>query len=57
MPLLLALPPTTMPSLPAEIVPELLMPPAKVEIVSDALVIAAADDNAVATRRDRAGIG
>ena len=37
-PLKLALPPTKMPLWPAEMVPELLMPPEKVDIVTEAVV-------------------
>jgi hypothetical protein len=64
-----ALPPTKMPLPPAEIVPELLMPPEllvlpeKVAIVTDAtcllplpVMAVAADEDAVVARRDCAGI-
>ena len=41
---MLALPPTQMPAPPAEIVPELLMPPVKVEIVTEATFVTPAAD-------------
>jgi len=38
-PLTLALPPTSMPTPPAEMVPELVIPPEKVEIVTDPVLL------------------
>ncbi len=59
---MLAVPPTRMPVPPAEMVPELLMPPVKVEIVIEALPVSiaatctgvAADQDAVVARRNAA---